>query len=444
MFDVDYVTVQQNVRKNTAMDSIDSAYIPKKRGQRAKYVSLMICIITIIPVTIFFLFSKENVYTMDVAQKNTTDCYRKTKTSGFSDLLQGMLGFFGVVIGTVCDRLSLLAEELFHVRERHKGSFMNMTKACISVIKWPPVFTLLLLTFLMFLILIISTGRSSFELRYVIYVASGICVGPLIMYVLKLNTDSKFYLSVILEREGINVGSVLAWSYYFTYLKPAAQIFQEARFRFDAGLVLSFHKLLLLIPLNYPTTDDLLHIDNHIKEFPSNEHPNRYPFPIYQLRIEENEARYFAIQYIQKPLEALRSMTMLKTTEASNINISDEEVKLFYRTLSEILTWDKDIKEKCLLVPIKTESPESLINGGLVKCIMAAVDRSRIEFAQAKENRLTRTNKHKLPKQTKRTEMFLCERQEVDESFHSLNDCGAKDEIPYNLSDCGAKSETFL
>ena len=53
-------------------------------------------------------------------------------------------------------------------------------------------------------------------------------------------------------------------------------------------------------------------------------------------------------------------------------------MKLLYRTLFKILAdpLEQDIKETCILVPIKAKSQESLKNGGLVKCIIDVVNRS--------------------------------------------------------------------
>ena len=211
-------------------------------------------------------------YYPDATQKNTTNvCYRKEEKLTFSGLFTTALGLFGVVLGTLVDRLSLIiAEERHHVQERYGGSRKKMIKACFSGILWGPVIALLGSTAIILVILIFATGIPWFELGYLVYIFSGIGVGPLIMHLLNLNTQSKVHISTVLEKKGMFVANGLAWSYYFNYLKQALPKFKEitsASRSFPAPyehIKLSLNKLLLLLPHDCHITDDFQTLENKL------------------------------------------------------------------------------------------------------------------------------------------------------------------------------------
>ena len=231
-----------------------------------------------------------------------------------------------------------------------------------------------------------------FQLSYLVYIFSGIGVGPLIMHLLNLNTESAVYISTILEEKGVYVANGLAWSYYFNYLKEALPKFKDAIKMYnsaDNDIKLFLNKLLLLIPLDCHVVEDLNQVDNHTGKLSTKEAVLKKNsteeclslFTVYQLTVNEQEKYNLAIQYVEGPLKILEYMQSLEPIKAGISDTCDEEVKLLYRTLFEILAdpVDKDIKEMCILVPFKAENPESLKNGGLVKCIMEAVNRSRTQ-----------------------------------------------------------------
>ena len=369
------------------LGSIDIEPVPKERGKRAIYASIIICSIAGILVIAFcFINGEEEVYYLDKTQKNITNgCYKKEVKLKLSGLFTTRLGLFSVVIGTLVDRLLHLAEEYRHLGQRYDGSCIKMIKACFSGILWLPVFLLLLLTSIIHVIIILTTHRPWFKLSYLVYIFSGIGVGPLIMRLLNLNTESKVYISTILEEKGTYVANGLAWSYYFNYLERALLKFKNAMrspLPFPHGknveIQLSLDKLLLLVPLDCHTVDDLNQIDNQIERlvYPENSQSS-FHLPVYRLKVNEGD-KYFAIEYVKEPLKALRRMSLVEGIEAVKRKTCDEDVKLLYRTLFKILAdpLEQDIKETCILVPIKAKSQESLKNGGLVKCIIDVVNRS--------------------------------------------------------------------
>ena len=356
--------------------------VPEKRKKRARCVSVIICTITAILVIAFCVVNRNVLeYNPDTKQKNSTNVgFIKEEKLGFPGLLTTALGLFGVVLGTLVDRLSLVNEERYHLKQRYDGSKRKMIKACFSGILWGPVIALLGSTAVIVIILIFATNRPWFEMNYLVIIFSGIGVGPLIMHLLNLNTQSEVHISTILEEKAIDIANGLAWSYYFNYLKQALPKFKETRDNeFPApyqNIKLASNKLLLLLPLDCHTVDDLSELDTDIKKVldTGNDH-DPYRFPVYCLTNSQNEKYDYAIKFISEPLETLKQMSNLEEIKSVKKKTLEEEIKLLCRTLSGILRDppDRECREMCILVPYKTESLESLKNGGLVKCIMDAL-----------------------------------------------------------------------
>ncbi|CAB4040327.1 stimulator of interferon genes -like, partial [Paramuricea clavata] len=185
------------------MNVKDREPVLKARKNRARRVSIAICAITAVLVMIFCFATGTVVeYSPYTIEKNSTDvCYRKKEKLTFPGFFTAALGLLSIVLGTLVDRLSLIAEERHHLRERYGGSRVKMIKACFSGISWGPVISLISLTAVMVVIIIFLTGMPWFELRYLVYIFSGVGVGPLIMQLLNLNTQSEVHISEILEEK---------------------------------------------------------------------------------------------------------------------------------------------------------------------------------------------------------------------------------------------------
>jgi hypothetical protein len=379
--DVESPSEQQNVGKNTVIS------VPNERKKRAKCVSIILCTITAILVIGFCIINRNVVeYYPGPTQKNTTNvCYRKEEKLTFSGLFTTALGLFGVVLGTLVDRLSLIAEERHHLHQRYDGSCKKMIKACFSGILWGPVMALLGSTFIILVILILATGKPWFELSYLVYIFSGIGVGPLVMHLLSLNTQSEVHISTILEEKQIYVANGLAWSYYFNYLKEALPKLNEkvpnnscntVKLKDGQQVQLNSNKLILLISHDCTTRDDLTELDNKNIKKKGEISNGKYIFPVYELTYNYCKYRY-VIKYVQQPLETLEMMSALQkeSIKALDEKQRDYQVKLLCRTLSEILKnpFHKECEDKCILVAMKANSRESLNNGGLVNVIMQKV-----------------------------------------------------------------------
>jgi hypothetical protein len=293
----------------------------------------------------------------------------------FPGLLAIVFGLFSVVIGTLVDRLSLIAEEYHHLKECYDGSWKKMIKACFSGIRWGPVIVLVILNAVIFVLFVNLKHRPWFELGYLVSIFTGIGTIPLVMELLHLNTQSKVRISAILEEGKWFPGYNFAWYYYRNYLRHALPKFKESISRFFSGqsesVKLSLNKLVLLIPLDCYTKDNLEEVDGNIRKiFDTENEQDHFRFSVYRLTVE-NEQKYFAIQYVKEPLETLREMSNSEQAKSVNKGTCKNEVKLLHKALSGILEDppDQDFKGMCVLVPF-AESLENLQNGGLVRRIM--------------------------------------------------------------------------
>ena len=363
---------EQQPTKSSVRDDNRYSYerLPHKRKNRARKASVLICASVALLVIIFCTVYR-NVDEYYETQKNTTNvCYRKEKKMSFSSMFATMLSLIGIVLSTLVDRLSLVAEERHHVDRRYGKSWKKMFKACFSGILWGPVFFLLAFTVIVVIILIITTGKPWFELQYLVYIFSGIGVGPLVMLLLNLNAQCEVHISTILEDKGTCVANVLAWSYYFNHLEKELPEFDQTNTLPD----LSLDKLLLLIPLNCFTVEDLTELDRNItKSACAN---SQSPFQVYDLKVNKNVHECYAIQYVNEPLQTLKKMADSDGIRAVTQKTLEQEVKLFCRTLDDILKNPRDqrCQERVVLVPFNAKNMRTdLQNGGLVGCIVEKV-----------------------------------------------------------------------
>ena len=361
----------------------DNKLVPEKRKNRAKCVSIGICAVTAALVVIFCFTTGTVVeYYPDSTRENGTDiCYRKREKLAFPSLFTAALGLFGIVLSTLVDRLSLVAEERHHLNERYDGSRVKMIKACFSGISWGPVISLISLAAVIVVLIILLTNIPWFELRYLAYIFSGIGVGPLIMQLLNLNTQSEVHISMILEKREMYVANGFAWYYYYNHLRCELQKFHKAMSSQPPKMELSLDKLVLLMPLNSDINSivDLIALDERIEIVNNRRGVNAFRFPVYGCVVDGFESRYFAIHVVQDPLLVLRQMGESSRVKSVTIKTYKDEVKLLYRTLRQILkeppSTDNEIARTGVLVPITVRNgeEESFGNGGLVRCILNEV-----------------------------------------------------------------------
>ena len=382
----------QDVEQNPEIQRNDIVWedVPTKRKRwRTRLASIVICSCTAIGIITYgFVESKTIDYKpvsdlsptkLEAIKNGSIIIYTREEKESYLFFLNLGLGLCAIMLGTLVDRLSLISEEYFHFKSRYNESIRNMLKACLSGISWSAVVVV-------GAIVGISLGigwatKSTFEPRYLTYILSGIGVGPLVMHLLNLNTQSEVHISTILEEKETCIANGLAWSYYFNYLAKALPEFRK-RFPDNSPTSvqqgtptrLSLNKLILLISHDCYTVDNLANQDNHITKGTEID-VDIYKFPVYKLRYKGN-TYCFVIKYVRQPLETLKKMSQYERIKEPREKQRDYQVKLLCRTLSEIVKdpLDNECKGKCILVPIKAKSDESLQNGGLVNAIMYKVN----------------------------------------------------------------------
>jgi hypothetical protein len=280
-------------------------------------------------------------------------------------------------------------------------------KQCFSGISWKPVIAVVLID----VIPCALAKKSSFELEDVISILSGISVGPLVAYLLKLNAQSDVDLSRLLEGKGLHPAYTLAWNYYINYLEKALPVFSRSFSDSNSPVQsrgsnecsdrdtqpktqLSSKKLILLFSDNYKKEVELVDLDNHISKI-SDRCVSGYKFPVYGLKYNGNEYKY-VILYAEEPLESIKRIRDFERSKLVHVDQVKDQVKLLYRTLvSEILIKDDYCRSKC--IPVLMSAAHSLENGGLVEQIMYYV-RTEECGSNAKEH----TKSHAPPVKTER------------------------------------------
>ena len=373
-----------NNSQRTARKDICLELVPKKRKNRAREASMKIFTLTAIVVVVLCFINNK---TVEYRENNSPDlenqtfiCYKRTEKLMFPWLFNTSLSLLGIILGTFVERLSLIAEERHHVSERYGGSWFKMFKACFGEIPWRPVIIFKALAGVIVFAFIVFTDISIEVSTCFVYIVGGIGVGPFIRSMLNLNTQSQVQLATIIEQNHRNIANGLAWYYYFTYLNKALRIFTELTSgNRRISRKLSENKLLLLLSHDCHTENNLENIDRNFKkidELESDHFLNSFTFPVYRLKVNENQYRYYAVQFVKEPLQTLKNMCHYEFVEGITMKQREDEVKLICRTLFEILRMrlKKRYREKCVLIPYKEESLKRLDNGGLVRLVLHALE----------------------------------------------------------------------
>ena len=418
----------------TSQEDLDLEPIPNKRKPRL--ASIIICLVTAIAIITYgfyerSVFQYKAVYDvsptlLEAIQNGSILCHIEDEEDTYPVLFHLGLGLLGIILGTFVDRFSLVVEELCYFKSRYNRSFVKLLKACFSGISWSAVLVI-------FVIGVVSLGvlatKTSFQFSYLIYILGGFGVGPFVMHLLNLNTQSEVDVSRLVEEKRLYPGYGIAWNYYFHYLKKALPLFNDSFADSNipvqdggmgerstdetapAKIQLTLKKLILLISHDCKTKDNLQEQDNCIRKI-IDISKDGYNFPVYGLTSNEKEQKY-VIMYAKEPLETLKEMSKTERIKAIHENQCEHHVKLFYGTLvSEILNdpLDDECSDMCVVVPIMVEQASSLQEGGLVKLIMAKV--------KADERGEQQASFIKAPTTTRKTELH----QETERSFPSNQD----------------------
>ncbi|CAB4018801.1 Stimulator of interferon genes [Paramuricea clavata] len=366
----------------TPQDDINWENPPKKR-KCLRLTSIMIFVAAGIGIITYGVIERTiTEYEADndncaMIKKENITCYTKKEKTTYPVLFNLSLGLFSIILGTIVDRLSIFVQELFQLQSRYNGEYCKVFKSCFRGVHWAAIFAVI--GFLVIIVcLIYGLGREpSFHLVDIIYILGGIGVGPLLIHLLNLNTNSEVDVSIILEEMEMYPGYTLAWSYYFNHLVPAVHILNDEikkRQKQRRGITLSLHKLLLLLPPSTHLADiaELTSKDEQINKLGW----SPYPFPVYEFT--NYDKKCFAMQCVNEPIKALRYMKELERIKFVTRDTYKEEVKRFYKTLCEIIEDPPD--DQCammgLVVPVtvRTGDTEKLQGGGLARIIMDKVN----------------------------------------------------------------------
>ena len=327
-----------------------------KRGNRAQRASYFVLFVTSVLVFIFTWYSRHEVIYVPVNITNETASkyFKKQVTTNYHGFFVCALTVFSVLIGAVVDRLTLVAEEIFHVKSRYDGKCCKMLKACFSGMAWKVILLgIILASIIIFIYLVIL--KIDFKLDYLVLVFSGIGFGPLVQRLLKLDTQSEVHISTILEEKGKLVANVLAWSYYLNDLKIVLPKIQHAIDNSRWKYLLSSEKLLILLPLDGKTDPkNLSKVDQRLLNEGSITCRKNQELS-YVLSVRSNGTKKYFLFTFAKALQTIFSMSELEKVSALPRDKREEEVQTCCQLLTNIVNdpVDVQLKDKCVVIPYK-------------------------------------------------------------------------------------------
>ena len=362
--------------------------LPCKRKKRARWASFITFLVVAVGILAYGFARREVEYVpIQLPSDSTLEDIRNEKLrvctikerDGLSVLYNTCWGLTGIVVGTLWDRICLLCEESFHCESRYSGKKWKTIKACFKGIFKKGFFTCA--AFLVFFLLIIPFFTEiSFKTNHVIYMTSGIGIGPLMLRLLNLDTQSEVQISKIMEEKQTNVGETFSWFYYYYYLEkalPKLVFHEDDTFVLDHDpenvVRVDSKKPILLVMLDGKTEHTLKEEIDKITRL-GQINGEEYQFSVYRLKHNDTEYTYI-IQYVE---EALKFLYRMKSSDETNaINKADwtYQVKLFYQTLSTTILKSPPhplLIDSFVVVPVSDES--SIKNGGLIKLILHKIN----------------------------------------------------------------------
>lgn len=286
------------------------------------------------------------------------------------------MSVLAMFLGELLRRSCLLAEEVYHKRERYEG---NWRKVVYKVFSFQNPYigdTVMAFFFGLFVFLAyhfyqeIRDVISGEEERYFLLLFQNITIVPIIGYLAGIKVPADVERDEMNERHNKNLADGLAWSYYFGYLKLVLPHLEKHVQRSTQELRenLCPLKLLILLPKNCYCYETLDKCDPRIE--PHRNLPvlavnragiqkRQYHHTVYKITITEDdhvdekkyEGIYYCLLEYATPLMSLYDMSKLKTavlSEEERLN----QVKIFFNKLTEILDEDPECKGKYMLIPL--------------------------------------------------------------------------------------------
>ena len=143
-------------------------------------------------------------------------------------------------------------------------------------------------------------------------------------------------ISTIIENQEKCVGEVLAWFYYFNNLQnvlPEIKVKLQASEWSDRPI---YCKLFILIPYHCDTGTKIEDLDHRFHKEGVIICNKSYSVGVYRVQVAENQSKYFAMEYAS-PSEILKGMSISATVKSVPNDKRNEEIRIFYRTLKDIL-----------------------------------------------------------------------------------------------------------
>ncbi|XP_043925863.1 stimulator of interferon genes protein-like [Protopterus annectens] len=275
------------------------------------------------------------------------------KTNGLQELGDSVALYFlaeciKATVNGICD----FTEECRHLQARYHGSYLKALEACFGSVQKTAV--LMIMSVFFYLL----RKRENVPFLQVIR----LCFCSMLYSVLGLHRLTPAEMSVICEKEKLNVAHGLAWSYYIGYLKIILPGWKKniAKFNEKHNNLLkqkASQKLHVLIPLSGVIYDKLNEADNNII-FQENTpeisldrggvQRRTYKQSVYQILDEDKRPHYCILEYpaILRTLYDMSNDTSAQFSREQRLN----ETKLFYRTLQEIVDKSLEYREHVRLI----------------------------------------------------------------------------------------------
>ncbi|XP_046859907.1 uncharacterized protein LOC124453196 [Xenia sp. Carnegie-2017] len=408
MVDDNTLTHKEETEKATYSEPV-----ARKRGK--KCLSLVLCIIAGIGMLVYSFYYKESTAytelkditenTLKAIKNGTLVVYVEEKEDTYPVLFDVGVGLLSYILATLVNRVIQVVEEFPHFRSCYKKNIRKIYSSCSCGISLGGVILLLVLGCAFVAVGRILSGKEPVHIEDLITFTCAIGVYPLVAHLLGLNALSEAEFSKIVEEEQLYPAYTLAWNYYFEVLQNLLPIVNEKftedlqkkprRDNEDAETdkrpteckeYINSKKLILIVPHNCRTHQNLEEIDSNFQKLrdvkgKSNLKKGRdvddvedkgYSVPLYNV-IHGNKQYKLLLLYVSQPLKTLYKMSGAERVKCLTENNLEEQVELFCNTLQEeILSkpLNEDLKEKCIVLPIKADYERSLGNGGLVESIV--------------------------------------------------------------------------
>ena len=289
-----------------------------------------------------------------------TDNYQRIHTLG--------LTLLGILLTPFSRGLIQFAEKVCcSCNTTTEESICKIFKSCFKGIKWKPIIVLSLFDLVALVPSIALRGSPYVEFGDLFYILSGIGMAPFVNHFLDLRPIA------------CSPSEVLAFHYYRHRLRYKLEEIKSPKFYTDGipvqdnarqkKIQLASKKMIVLIPTNCQTKEEIKVLDNDIQEICAPGCNIR----IFSIEYDNGEKCHsrgtVAIEYPRDILDSI--LQICKDEDCKYLHPKDvvEEGERFFNKLSQYLKEDI-LGNNCILVPLTPEFTRTLSNGVLTKRIV--------------------------------------------------------------------------